>query len=99
MAEETVGEPGYDLVNPVPRPRSGPFTVTTRPERRQVVLLDNGKPNSMAILRRAQVELRARGIDVKEEIRSKPFAGVPLDDELLSLLSQERGLVLCGVHD
>ena len=89
----------YELVNPIPRPTSGPFTVKVRPEKRQVVLVDNGKPNSMAILRRTQTMLRSRGIDVKEDIPVKPFAGVPLDDELLGLLSQERGLVLCGVND
>ena len=87
------------LVDPIPRPRSGPFTVRTRPEIDQVVLLDNGKPNSMRILRRTQELLRARGVDVKEEIRSKPFAGVPVDSELLGMLAQERGLLLCGVHD
>ena len=90
---------GYDLVNPVPRPKSGPFSVKVRPDQRQVALVDNGKPNSMHILRRAQAELRARGVEVKEDIPSKPFAGVPLDDELLGLLAQERGLVLCGVND
>ena len=54
---------------------------TVRPEVDQVVLFDNGKPNSMAILRRTQALLRARGVDVKEEIRSKPFAGVPVDSQ------------------
>jgi hypothetical protein len=89
----------FDLVIPIPRPKAGPFAVKVRPDQQQVALVDNGKPNSMAILRQAQVELRARGVEVKEEIPSKPFAGVPLDEELLSLLSQERGLVLCGVND
>jgi hypothetical protein len=89
----------FDLIDPVPRPSSGPFTVRTSPEIAQVVLLDNGKPNSMAILRRTQALLRERGVDVKEEIRSKPFAGVPVDHELLGMLAQERGLLLCGVND
>jgi hypothetical protein len=89
----------YDLIDPIPRPASGPFTVRTKPELDQVVLLDNGKPNSMAILRRTQALLRERGVEVKEEIRSKPFAGVPVDNELLGLLAQERGLLLCGVND
>src|SRR4051794_23797353 len=87
------------LVNPVPRPKSGPFTVRIQPEIEQVVLFDNGKPNSMAILRRTQQLLRARGIDVKEEIRGKAFAGGPVDDQTLGMLAQERGLLLCGVHD
>jgi hypothetical protein len=88
-----------ELVSPVPRPVSGPFTVSLKPAVAQVVLVDNGKPNSMAILRRAQRVLRGRGIDVKEEIRSKPFAGGPMDDEMLAALSRERGLVLCGIND
>jgi len=88
-----------DLVDPIPRPNSGPFTVRTKPEVEEVVLLDNGKPNSMAILRRTQAILRDRGVRVKEEIRSKPFAGVPVDNELLGMLAQERGLLLCGVND
>jgi hypothetical protein len=89
----------YDLIDPIPRPTLGPFTVRTQPALDQVVLLDNGKPNSMAILRRTQALLRERGVDVKEEIRSKPFAGVPVDNELLGMLAQERGLLLCGVND
>ena len=88
-----------ELVDPIPRPKSGPFTVRTKPEIDEVVLLDNGKPNSMAILRRTQAILRDRGVRVKEEIRSKPFAGVPVDNELLGMLAQERGLLLCGVND
>ena len=88
-----------ELVDPIPRPKSGPFTVRTKPEVEEVVLLDNGKPNSMAILRRTQAILRDRGVRVKEEIRSKPFAGVPVDNELLGMLAQERGLLLCGVND
>ena len=87
------------MVNPIPKPTSGPFTVRMKPELPQVVLVDNGKPNSMAILRRAQAELRARGIDVKEEIKGKPFAGGPMDDQLLAELSKEQGLVLCGIND
>jgi len=88
-----------ELVNPIPRPKSGPFTVRVQPEIEQVVLFDNGKPNSMAILRRTQQLLRERGIDVKEEIRGKAFAGGPVDDQTLGMLAQERGLLLCGVHD
>ena len=88
-----------ELVDPIPRPKSGPFTVRTKPEVEEVVLLDNGKPNSMAILRRTQAILRDRGVRVKEEIRSKPFAGVPVDNEMLGMLAQERGLLLCGVND
>ena len=87
------------LVDPIPRPRPDPLTVRLRPDTDEVVLVDNGKPNSMAILRGAQALLRARGIDVKEEIPSKASAGVPLDDAMLARLAQERGLVLLGVND
>jgi hypothetical protein len=96
---EIDGAGRHELVNPIPRPKSGPFTVRTVPEVEQVVLFDNGKPNSMAILRRTQQLLRERGIDVKEEIRGKEFAGGPVDDQTLAMLAQERGLLLCGVHD
>jgi hypothetical protein len=87
------------LVDPIPRPRPEPLAVTVRPAVDQVVLVDNGKPNSMAILRRAQELLRARGVDVRQEIPTKGSAGVPLDDELLERLAAERGLVLLGVND
>jgi hypothetical protein len=87
------------LLTPIPRPTSGPFTVHVKPEKPQVVLVDNGKPNSMAILRRTQATLRARGVDVKEEIRAKSFAGGPMDEQLLSELAREEGLVLLGIND
>jgi hypothetical protein len=87
------------LVDPIPRPRPEPLTVRIRPTVEQVVLVDNGKPNSMAILRGAQVALRERGVDVREDIPSKPSAGVPMEDDLLDALSHERGLVLLGVND
>jgi hypothetical protein len=87
------------LVDPIPRPRPEALTVRIKPAVDQVVLVDNGKPNSMTILRGAQALLRERGIDVHEEIPSKPSAGVPMDEELLETLAHERGLVLLGVND
>jgi hypothetical protein len=87
------------LVDPIPRPRPEPLAVRVQPEAEYVVLVDNGKPNSMAILRHAQRLLRARGVDVHEEIPAKASAGVPLDDDLLERLASERGLVLLGVND
>ncbi len=87
------------LVDPIPRPRPEPLTVKVRPDIEQIVLVDNGKPNSMAILRNAQRILRDRGVDVAEEIPSKGSAGIPLDDTLLDRLAGERGLVLLGVND
>jgi hypothetical protein len=87
------------LVDPIPRPRPAPLRVHVRPEVDRVVLVDNGKPNSIAILRGARELLRARGIDVDEEIPVKGSAGVPLDDALLEQLAAERGLVLLGVND
>ena len=70
-----------------------------RPERPEIVFFDNGKPNSIAILRGAQALLRARGVAVKEEILTKPSAGVPISGALLGQLAQERGMLLCGVND
>jgi hypothetical protein len=99
MTLNEVPDSGKELIDPIPRPRSGPFTVTMRPQLREIVFFDNGKPNSMAILRAAQSELRSRGIAVREEIVVKPYAGVPISGELLGMLSQERGLLLAGVND
>jgi hypothetical protein len=87
------------LVDPIPRPRPRALTITLRPEKRQVVLVDSQKPNSMAILRRAQQLLRERGVDVKEEILSKRSAGVPMDEATLDRLALEGGLILSGVND
>ncbi len=87
------------LVDPIPRPRPEPFAVRVRPAEPRVVLVDNGKPSSLTILRDAQVLLRERGIAVADEIRGKPSAGIPMEDDLLAALSGERGLVLLGVND
>jgi hypothetical protein len=87
------------LVDPIPRPRSEPLAVRLRPEEARVVLVDNGKPNSMTILRDAQALLRERGIAVADEIPGKPSAGIPMEDDLLEALADERGLVLLGVND
>ena len=87
------------LVSPIARPKPSPFKVRLQPEVRQVVLLDNKKPNAMAILRGVQAELRQRGIDVREEILSKDNAGVPMEGELLALMAKERGLLVMGVND
>ncbi len=97
--ESCRGANGELLVDPIPRPRPEPLRVHVRPAVEQVVLVDNGKPNSMAILRGAQVLLRQRGVVVKEEIAGKASAGVPLDEQLLDQLSGEAGLVLLGVND
>lgn len=88
-----------ELVDPIPRPTAGTIKVKMKPEVQEVIFLDNGKPNSMAILRGAQAELRRRGIKVREEIYAKPSAGRPIDGALLGQLSQERGLLLAGVND
>lgn len=98
MSNETIS-PELELLNPIPRPASGPFTVKVKPKKREVYFVDNNKPNSLAILKRAQAELRRRGVAVREEIGSKPFAGGPMTDEQLAGLSQEQSLVLCGIND
>ena len=87
------------LVDPIPRPRPAPFSVTAVPSQRRVVLVDSNKPNSIAILRRSQELMRERGIEVEEEIRVKANASYPLDDATLDELAREGGLILCGVSD
>ena len=87
------------LVDPIPRPRPRPFTVTVTPVRRQVVLVDNRKPNSLAILQRTQQVLRDRGIDVHDQIRRKTSAGSPMQESMLAELAAGGGLILAGVSD
>lgn len=81
------------------QPHAEAFTVQIEPAERRVVLVDNGKPNSMAIMRGAQALLRERGVEVEETIRGKASAGIPMDEDLLQSLGHERGLVLLGVND
>jgi hypothetical protein len=87
------------LVDPIPRPRPEPFTVTMAPAKRQVVLVDNRKPNSLAILRKTQQILRDRGIDVHDQIRRKTSAGSPMQESMLAELAAGGGLILAGVAD
>ena len=56
------------LVDPIPRPRPAPFTLTLRPEKPEVVFIANQKPNAPQILELAQKILRERGVDVREQI-------------------------------
>ncbi len=98
MASETIS-PGMELLNPIPRPTSGPFSVRLKPKTPEVYFVDNNKPNSLVILKRAQAELRRRGVAVREDIGSKPFAGGPMTEEALAELAQETSLVLCGIND
>ena len=87
------------LVDPIPRPRPRPFTVTIAPARQQVVLVDNRKPNSLAILQQAQRILRERGIEVHDQIRRKTSAGSPMQESMLAELAAGGGLILAGVSD
>jgi hypothetical protein len=87
------------LVDPIPRPRPQPFTVTLTPARPRVVLVDNRKPNSLAILRKTQQVLRARGVEVEEQILRKPSAGRPMGEDMLATLAACGGLVLAGISD
>ena len=87
------------LVDPISRPTPDPITVTTKPKHRHIVLVDNKKPNSMAILKRAQAKLKERGIEVEDEIRVKQYANVAMSDEMLDDLARNKGLILCGVSD
>jgi hypothetical protein len=87
------------LVDPIPRPRPLPLAVRIRPDKQQVVFVDSQKPNSMVILRRAQALLRARGVDVCDDIIQKRSAGIPMDDKTLDRLAAQGGLILSGVND
>jgi hypothetical protein len=87
------------LVDPIPRPRPEPFTVTMRPQKDEVIFVDHGKPNSGEILRRAQRVLRSQGVAVMDEILLKPSAAVPMPDAMLDKLAGMGGLILLGVSD
>ncbi|MFE3060744.1 UGSC family (seleno)protein [Nocardia sp. NPDC059239] len=87
------------LVDPIPRPKPPAIKVSTTPENREIVFVDNHKPNSIAILRGAQAILRQRGIPVREEIKLKLNASVTLDDAELAELVSKGGLIFCGVSD
>lgn len=87
------------LVDPIPRPAPDPITITLKPKQARVTLMDHQKPNSMKILKMAQNILRERGVDVNDEILVKDNAGSPMTQAMLNSLSQEGGLVLCGVSD
>jgi hypothetical protein len=87
------------LISPIPRPRVQELRVVTRPKRRRVVLLDTKKPNSLAIMRQVGELLRARGIEVEPEIRSKGDPSRPMDAGVLDWIARDEGLLLCGVAD
>lgn len=87
------------LVSPIPRPRPPAIKVNTTPGKREVVFVDNNKPNAMAILRGAQAILRSRGVPVREEIKTKLNAGISLDDVELGDLVNRDGFIFCGVSD
>jgi len=53
----------------------------------------------MTIMQFAQQILRQRGIEVREEILQKDDASIPMPTALLASLSEEPGLVLCGISD
>jgi hypothetical protein len=86
------------LVNPIPRPTPPPITISVKPRRRRVVMIDNWKPNSIEILTRAKKLLEERGIEVAE-LRAKTRAGIPMAAALFDELAQEEGLILCGISD
>jgi hypothetical protein len=87
------------LVNPIPRPKMQILSISTRPKRERVFLIDSRKPNSLFILRRTQELLRARGIEVVDQIYVKSDPSRPLDAATLDWIAREEGLILCGVAD
>ncbi|RLQ20712.1 hypothetical protein DWB85_16410 [Seongchinamella sediminis] len=87
------------LVDPIPRPTPDPITVTLKPREAKVTFVDHRKPNSKLIMQYAQKVLRDRGVEVNDVILDKPDASVRMTDAMLQSLSQEGGLVLCGISD
>lgn len=87
------------LVDPIPRPTPEAVKVTLKPKVPTVTFVDHQKPNSKLIMEYAQRELSIRGIGFNAEIVVKADASTPMPDAMLQSLSQEQGLVLCGVSD
>jgi hypothetical protein len=87
------------LINPIPRPTPDPVKTSVKPKKREVVLYDNNKPNSMAIMQAAQRQLRAKGIPVRDEIRIKANASLQMSDEQMEQAAAEEALLICGVND
>ena len=87
------------LVDPIPRPTPAPLTVTLKPREARVTFVDHHKPNSKVIMGYAQSILRDRGIEVNDEILIKADASTRMPEAMLQSLSQEGGLVLCGISD
>jgi hypothetical protein len=87
------------LVDPIPRPTPEAITVSLRPKVAKVTFVDHHKPNSRIIMEYTQSVLRKRGIEVEDEIFIKADASTRMPAAMLQSLSQERGLILCGISD
>ncbi len=87
------------LVDPIPRPAPAAITITLQPRQPRVTFIDHGKPNSAIILGHAGEILRARGVEVADQILLKPDASQRMPAAMLQALAGEPGLVLCGVSD
>ncbi len=87
------------LVDPIPRPTPEAIRINLKPSKAKVTFVDHLKPNSKVIMAYTQDVLRERGIEVEEEILTKSDASTRMPEAMLQSLSQEEGLVLCGVSD
>jgi hypothetical protein len=87
------------LIDPIPRPTPDAIHVTVKPKAREVVLIDNNKPNSMAIMQATHALLRDRGIKVKDEIWVKTNASLPMPDDQMTAVLKEPGLIVGGIND
>lgn len=87
------------LIDPIPRPTPDAIAARYRPDRREVLLLNTDKPNSLTVMTSVQRMLRERGIAVREEIAIKRDSTQPLDPARVEALAGETCLLVAGVND
>lgn len=87
------------LINPIPRPTPPPIKAIYKPAKREVLLINTDKPNSMNVMKTVQRMLRERGIPVQEEILIKHNSSQPLEAAQIEAAVQQDGLLVSGVND
>jgi hypothetical protein len=87
------------LISPFPVPRTKPLAVRQVASKRQVILFDTSKPNSLRILEKTAAHLRARGIDVLGPIISKSDPSRAAASVVIDTITNREALVVCGIAD